>query len=242
MVSTTLQNQNPQGTAAQLPFDNTVEASNALTGKRKYRFPVELQGMVREEDWEFMDKQQQITLIKTIGKDPEQFLVDVITDQSGLNIVRNIPEGFDRIEQIQGQAAMPPAIQNKIESAAIPVSPVMNVETVSTEFQNVKQELITEEQSFRQGETRVSQTLQEVQPVSQPIVITEEDKARIQAEKGGAPAWMPKLFGYKPSASIVSQATSNSKSDDDDIDASRAVSWLTLLLKKLFNKASQAGV
>jgi hypothetical protein len=220
------------------PFDGNTETLETSGKPLKYRLPESLRGVVREEDWEFMDSEQQVALIRSTGNNPTEYQINVKAEQSTLDYMSpnlNNPETSLSTQQV-----------------VVNSTPEVKVEQVTQEFQIAKQELQNIEKNFESGilvndtPEDLIQNSPEIIPEQaltkeKTVVLTEEDKKRIEEERGGAPVWIPKLFGYKPSLQATTKATSKKIGDDSDLDIKNAKDWLDILLRKLFYRTVQTS-
>jgi hypothetical protein len=214
-------------TTTQLPFDSTMETFETQK-KTTYRLPEQLYNVIRQEDWQTMEADQQRALITSMGINAD------------LYEIRNVEAAADVPSQIYQ-----PMPENRViqQNPVARVESIVSPDQISADFSKVQQEILTVEKNFEQGtdDKSIENLRANIAEISKPVervapVLSQEDKNRIQEERGGAPSWLPKLFGYKPTQSTVSYAVSKTQEDDTDLDIKEAKSWLELLLRKLFYK------
>jgi hypothetical protein len=243
--------QNPIATNPQTVAINSVETASGIVEALKYRMPSKLQGVVREEEWVGMETQQQYALIMSVDERPENYLIQTqaFTQAPILNQANpdRLPENIPAPVPVESYAPIAtPVIRNE-STAEVKVTAFKPViEESRKEFTAAKNEISSIEQDFITGKSaekpvQLNSSIEQgieapnVKPGSEPV-LTQEDKARIAEERGGS-IWLPKLFGYKPTATTVAKVSTTKTDDPADYQISNAESWLRLLLGKLFKRA-----
>lgn len=240
--------QNSVSNSVQNIIPNSSESLSDMQNIDKYRFPGKLIGVVREEDWINMEAKQQMALIISLGENPQNYLESNIVNAS-----QNIQT--ENIQNIQSNSQLNQeelkVVKNSVEIPALqPVRPVIvevpvnnfmpAIEATKNEFIAVKKEVSTIEQDFISGKTVEASKNNAEQSQTKDKQLSQEDKTRI-IEETGLNLWMPKLFGYKPSATTIKKATTNKSDDPADYQISSAESWLRLLIGKLFKRNMSAN-
>lgn len=240
--------QNSVSNTVQNVVQNSTEALSTSQSVVRYKFPGNLIGVVREEDWDNMEIKQQIALIISLGENPQNYLESNIVNASQniqteniQNIQSNSQLHQEELKVVEKPVEIPALQPVKPVIAEVPVNNFMPaIEATKNEFIAVKKEVSTIEQDFISGKTVEASKNNAEQNQTKDKQLSQEDKTRI-IEETGLNLWMPKLFGYKPSATTIKKATTNKSDDPADYQISNAESWLRLLIGKLFKRNMSAN-
>ncbi|GAB4160792.1 MAG: hypothetical protein Fur003_4270 [Candidatus Dojkabacteria bacterium] len=195
--------------------NNQILQQNVNTAAEKapvgIPFPVELAGIIPEGVWQTLAPIQQHEILRQHG------LTHYIPEQAPN---AENPISIGKIEQIPPQAGQeaPRIIDNQ---------------GLDHEKAQLKQQFESAVASAKQLESEHQLSVEKEQKASPEVRLTEDEKKRVAQEQGKNLATgnqPPKLFGYAPSQSLVTNATTVA----DDGNVSDASTWTATILKKLW--------